>query len=270
MGQATIPELIINSPYAEPGEHWKYDPQTRTFSLEAGRRPAGYVKARPESRSFDDPGIFVELPLVNKIRPRVKAWREAGYPGVTGITKRLLEHWYEPPAREDRRLFFCQLESVETLIWLAEAPPSERQGIDVPGDSGPFTRLCSKMATGSGKTISMAMLIAWQVLNKVAYPQDKRFSKHVFVVAPGLTVKSRLRVLQPAGPGNFYDEFNLIPTGFADKLRQGKVLVCNWHALMPQDPNAGPKSHEERPAERRSLHSRSPEGTLHRNQPAGD
>jgi type III restriction enzyme len=94
---ATIPELIINSPYEEPREHWKYDPQIRTFSREAGRRPAGYVKARPESHAFDDPGIFVELPLVNKIRPRVKAWREAGYPGVTGITKRLLEHWYEPP-----------------------------------------------------------------------------------------------------------------------------------------------------------------------------
>ena len=132
MATTTIPELIINSPYEEPREHWKYDPQTRTFSREIGRRPAGYVKARPESHSFDDPGIFVELPLVNKIRPRVKAWREAGYPGVTGITKRLLEHWYEPPAREDRRLFFCQLESVETLIWLTEAPPAERQGIDVP------------------------------------------------------------------------------------------------------------------------------------------
>jgi type III restriction enzyme len=241
MATSTIPELIINSPYEEPREHWKYDPQTRTFSRETGRRPAGYVRARPESHSFDDPGIFVELPLVNKIRPRVKAWRQAGYPGVTGITKRLLEHWYEPPAREDRRLFFCQLESVESLIWLTEAPPAERQGIDVPSDGGAFTRLCSKMATGSGKTISMAMLIAWQVLNKVAYPQDKRFSKNVFVVAPGLTVKSRLQVLLPSGPGNFYDEFNLIPAGFADRLRQGRVLVRNWHTLMPQDPNAGPK-----------------------------
>jgi type III restriction enzyme len=75
---ATIPQIIINSPYEEPREHWKYDPQTRTFSREAGRRPAGYVRARPESHSFDDPGIFVELPLVNKIWPRVKAWREVG------------------------------------------------------------------------------------------------------------------------------------------------------------------------------------------------
>ena len=79
---ATILRLIINSPYEEPGGHWKYNPQTRTFSLDAGRRPAGYVKARPESHSFDDPGIFVELPQMNKIRHRVKAWREAGYLGV--------------------------------------------------------------------------------------------------------------------------------------------------------------------------------------------
>ncbi len=83
---ATIDQLIINSPYEEPSEHWKYDPQTRTFSRETGRRPAGYVRARPESHSFDDPGIFVELPLVNKIRPRVKRWREVGYPGVTAFT----------------------------------------------------------------------------------------------------------------------------------------------------------------------------------------
>ena len=74
-------------------------------------------------------------------------------------------------------------------------------GIDIPGDGGPFTRLCCKMATGSGKTIVMAMVIAWQVLNKVAYPQDTRFSKNVLVVAPGLTVKSRLQVLEPVGAG---------------------------------------------------------------------
>jgi hypothetical protein len=53
------------------------------------------------------------------------------------------------------------------------------------------------MATGSGKTIIMGMAIAWQILNKVAYPQDDRFSKHIFVIAPGLTVKSRLQVLLP-------------------------------------------------------------------------
>ena len=230
MARTTIDHLIINSPYEEPKQYWSYDRESRTFDQRAGRRPAGYIIASQSSKAFDDPGIFVEIPLVNQIRPRVKAWRDAGYAGVTGITKRLLEHWNNPDERE-HQFFFCQLEAIETLIWLAEAPASEKVGIDIPSDGGLFTRLCSKMATGSGKTIVMAMLIAWQVLNKATYPQDARYSKEIFVVAPGLTVKSRLQVIVPAGKGNFYDEFNIVPASLLDKLRQGKVLVHNWHTL---------------------------------------
>ena len=229
--KTSIDQLIINSPYEEPKHYWSYDRETRTFSLKDGRRPAGYVIASESSRAFDDPGIFIEIPIVNKIRPRIKAWREAGYAGVTGITKRLLEHWHNPEEREFRRFFFCQLEAIETLIWLNEAPDSEKVGIEIPSDGGEFRRLCSKMATGSGKTIVMAMLIAWQVLNKITYPQDTRFSKNIFVVAPGLTVKSRLQVLLPSGKNNYYEEFNVVPVALLDKLRQGKVLIRNWHAL---------------------------------------
>ena len=231
----TIDRLIINSPYEEPTQYWKYDRETRSFTLENGRRPAGYVVASERSKSFDDPGVFIEIPLVNRIRPRVKAWREHPtnpYTGVTGITRRLLEHWHNLDERQDRRFFFCQLEAIETLIWLSEAPPAERVGIDIPSDGGSFQRLCSKMATGSGKTIVMAMLVAWQVLNKVTYPQDTRFSKSIFVVAPGLTVKSRLQVLIPSSLGNYYDEFNIIPPGLYEKLRQGRVRIRNWHALQ--------------------------------------
>jgi len=224
--------LIVNSPYEEPARHWSYMRQERLFELREGeRRSAGYVKATPGSHAFDDPGVFVPLPLVNRIRPRVREWREAGHPGVTGITRRLLEHWYEPQERRDRRFFFCQLEAIETLMWLAESSHAERQGIDVEGDGGPFPRLCAKMATGSGKTIVMAMAIAWHVLNKATYPQDARFSKSVLVVAPGLTVKSRLSVLVPDSPGNYFDEFNIVPQGLAEKLRQAKVKVHNWHRL---------------------------------------
>src|SRR5690242_12835407 len=234
-GSATIDQLIINSPYEEPREHWRYHRETRTFTREPERRKAGYIRASESSRSFDDPGEFIELPLVNQIRPRVKAWREAGYAGVTGITKRLLQHWWDPEQRDsNRRFFFCQLEAIETFIWLVEAPASERVGITIPGDGGEFSRLCAKMATGSGKTILMAMLIAWQVLNKATYPQDKRFSKNILVIAPGLTVKSRLEVLVPGSPGNYYTEFSVIPPGLEDKLRQGqtcRVLVRNWHKL---------------------------------------
>jgi len=226
-----IDQLIINSPYEEPKYYWSYDRETRTFTKTEGRRPAGYIVASESSKAFDDPGTFIQIPLVNKIRPRVKAWREAGYPGVTGITRRLIEYWFNPEEREHRRLFFCQLEAIETIIWLAEAPASEKVGIDIPSDGGPFKRLCSKMATGSGKTIVMAMLIAWQVLNKVTYPQDARFSKYVFIVAPGLTVKKRLEVLYPSAIGNYYEEFSLIPGGLWEKLRQGKILIRNWHAL---------------------------------------
>ncbi len=225
----TIDQLIINSPYEEPSHYWSYNRETREFTLKEGRRPAGYLRASEKSRGFDDPGVFVELPVVNQIRPRVKAWREADYPGVTGITKRLLQHWNDPEQR-DLRLFFCQLEAIETLIWLTEGPEAEKVGVEIPGDGGEFQRLCCKMATGSGKTIVMAMLIAWQVLNKVTYPQHKRFSKHIFVIAPGLTVKSRLQVLIP-GPDSFYEMFRILPPGLEEKLRQGKVLIRNWHAL---------------------------------------
>ncbi len=231
MVRTTIDRLIINSPYEEPAQHWRYDRKARTFDLVEGRRPAGYVVASGESRAFDDPGIFVEIPLVNQIRPRVAAWRAAGYPGLTAITKRLLDHWRDPEGFEARRFFFCQLEAVETLIWLAEAPAAERVGIEIPGDGGAFLRQCCKMATGSGKTIVMAMVIAWQVLNKVASLQDARFSRNVLVIAPGLTVKSRLAVLEPAAHDNYYEAFDIVPSALMDKLRQGKVLVRNWHAL---------------------------------------
>jgi type III restriction enzyme len=93
----------------------------------------------------------VELELVNRIRERVRRWREAGYPGVTPITRQLLSHWNQPieeykeqklaekgtlegtavPAA-GRRTFFAQREAAETIIWLTEAPSSERAGIGVP------------------------------------------------------------------------------------------------------------------------------------------
>jgi len=248
MAQYAINQLIINSPYEEPTSYWAYHRATRFFTRKEGRRPAGYVTATPGSQAFDDPGVFRELPLVNQVRPRVKAWREGGYLGASGITKRLLEHWRDLEERDFRRFFFCQLEAIETLIWLVEAPPAQRQGIVIPGDGGPFRRICSKMATGTGKTIVMTMLVAWQTLNKVTYPQDTRFAKNVLVVAPGLTVRSRLSVLVPDSPGNYYDEFNIVPPGMADRLRQGRVLVRNWHALGWET--------EEQVAKRRSVDKR--------------
>lgn len=229
-----IDRLIINSPYVEPSEHWSYDRAARKFKKTKGRRQAGYLIATPDSTSFDDPGIFKEIELANQIRPRVAQWREADYPGVTSITKRLLEHWRDREGEDDRRLFFCQLEAIEILIWLTEAPEADKVGIHIPSDGGKFDRVCSKMATGSGKTVVMAMLIAWQVLNKVAHPNDPRFSQNILVVAPGLTVRNRLGVLKPQSGNNYYEEFDIVPSESRNRLRQGSVLVRNWHALQWQ------------------------------------
>jgi type III restriction enzyme len=124
-------------------------------------------------------------------------------PGLTGVTRELLEHWEDAKQRHFP-FFFCQLEAIETIIFLNEAPDHYKTGINIPGDGGDFTRWCNKMATGSGKTIVMAMLIAYNILNKVSYKQDNRFSKNILVVSPGLTVKKRLSVLYPTDENKYY------------------------------------------------------------------
>jgi len=252
---SAIDHLIINSPYEEPETYWRYIPESKTFTRETGRRPAGYITASSTKKIVDDPGVFIEIPLVNRIRERVKAWRDGDeaqgippYAGVTGITKRLLEHWNNPEEREGRRFFFCQLEAIETLIWLAEAPDAQKVGIEIPSDGGEFQRLCCKMATGSGKTIVMAMLIAWQALNKITYGDKSWCAKNFLVIAPGLTVKNRLSVLVPSADDNYYDAFNIVPAGLREKLRQATVIVRNWHTLNWES--------EERIAKRKSVDKR--------------
>lgn len=225
----TSDHLIICSPYEMPKYHLSYNREIRKFEVVEGRRRAGYIVATEDSKAFDDPGQFIPLQEVNKIRQRVDKWRDQGYPGITTVTKELFEYWQNP--ERERRLFFCQLEAIETLVWLVEAPETEKQGIELKGDGSPFQRFCSKMATGSGKTIVMSMLIAWQVINKATYPKDSRFSKNILVVAPGLTVKTRLKVLYPTDEQNYYEAFDIVPPDMFDKLRQAKVKVINWHML---------------------------------------
>ncbi len=222
--------LIINSPYTGPSQHWVFVEEGQSLALTEGRRQAGYMVADPRARPHQDRGIFVELPLVNKIRRRVDAWRAAGYPGITGITKTLLEHWQDSDQRE-YPFFFCQIEAIETLIWLLETPDSEKTGIDIPTDGGEFRRICSKLATGTGKTVVMAMLIAWQVINRATYPRDGRFSQNIFIVAPNLTVRERLSVLNPSEMNNYYEEFGIVPLSLRDKLRRAKIAIRNWHVL---------------------------------------
>ena len=223
---------ILNSPFDEPSRYWAY--QEGQPVITEGRRPAGYyLKARTHSgQAAMLEEEFVTLDVVNTIRERVKHWRAAGYPGVSPITRRLLEHWNHP--ERERKLFFCQREAAETLIWLVEASPAERQGIALPKDNG-LTRYLCKMATGSGKTVVMGMVIAWQVLNKLANPQDRRFSDAVLVVCPNLTIKERLQVLLPWKPGNYFERFDLLPMGMHEALQQAKIQITNWHLFQPSD-----------------------------------
>jgi len=223
---------ILNSPFDEPTRYWAYEEGQPV--IKEGRRPAGYyLKARTRGHQMALlEEEFVQLELVNTIRERVKAWRERGYPGVTPITRQLLNHWNNP--ERERRLFFCQREAAETLIWLVEASPAERQGIVIPKDNG-LVRYACKMATGSGKTVVMGMVIAWQVLNKLANPQDRRFSDAVLLVCPNLTIKERLQVLLPWKPGNYYEKFDLVPRGMLERLQQGKFEITNWHLFQPRD-----------------------------------
>lgn len=93
------------------------------------------------------------------------------------------------------------------------------------------------MATGSGKTIVMSMLIAWCVLNKIQNKQDKRFTDAVLIVAPNLTVKERLKVLLPSNLNNYYEQFDIIPRPLLSLLSQAKMELVNWQALSEdQDP----------------------------------
>ena len=155
---------------------------------------------------------------------------------MTSVSRRLLEHWCDPDQRE-LPFYFCQLEAIETLIWWVEAQASYKQGIDLQGDGGLWERLCNKMATGTGKTTVMAMIITWQTLNAVTFPKRKEFSRAVFIVTPGITVKERLQVLYPGHPQNYYDEFALCPSdSLRQKVNQVELLIENWHQLMPQKP----------------------------------
>ena len=238
--------FVINSPYDEPSLHHVYDEVHSTFNPEPGRRKAGYFIAPPGSKEYTDKSVFVELELVNKIRACVKTWRENNYPGITNTTRRLLEHWHDKSARPDNPFFFCQIEAIETLIFLAET----RAEFNIPNDGGMFKRICTKLCTGGGKTIVMAMLIAWQVCNKINYRRDTRFTRNVLVIAPNLTVKKRLQVLQPGNPENYYDRFDIVPVEMRDVINQARITIHNWQVLSYET--------EEEIAKKKSVDKRGP------------
>ncbi len=251
-----VEQPILCSPYEEPNTHWVYDTETGAAVKQPGRRDAGYwyktQRTGSEQLQLFREEEWDDLPLVNALRADVKRWRDANYRNATPITRELLRHW----TRDDlfRRLFFCQREAVETAIYLAEI----RQGgkhlrftpqftdedlaklVDIPNteDIPALIRYGCKMATGSGKTVVMAMLIAWAFCNRGKVPSDERFPAAALIVCPNLTIKQRLQVLRPEEANNYYDEFELIPTKLRPLLNSGKVLITNWHQFAPESPHS--------------------------------
>lgn len=264
---------ILCSPYMEPEQHWLYDTRTGVPSKTPGRRPASYW-FKTERTGGAQMDLFAEeerddLPLVNALREDVRNWRESGWENASETTKKLLRHWW----REDRgrRLFFCQVEAVETIIYLREIlamgkkprktpkltledfntlgrgeNPRPKDWVarvaqhpklaDIPNEAGrkAIHRYACKMATGSGKTVVMSMLIAWAFCNRGTKPGDPRYPRRALVLCPNLTIKERLNVLRPGDPNNYYEMFDIVPSTLRTELAKGKVLVTNWHWLSPE------------------------------------
>jgi type III restriction enzyme len=227
---------IINFPFSEPSKHWDFGglvPKTID-----GRRTSGYLAPSPDGQ-LRITDTVIPLTLVNTLRDKTRAWRNEGYPGATSTTKKLFEHWFNDDRLADNtRPFFCQQEAVETIAFLVEARSDLRQGIEVPASGEAYIRWAVKMATGTGKTMVMALLIAWTGLNRIANRSDARFTDQILVVAPNLTVKDRLSGdggLDPKHPESLYTEFDLIPRHLSSALGQIQVQVSNWHMLGPRE-----------------------------------
>ncbi len=251
MSNFEVAEPILNSPFEAPQEYW-WIVQGEPPERRAGRRFAHYFYRDPRSAAKDgvesDVGTMIELKLVSRIRERLNAWRTSGYAGATRTTLELLAWW----SREGRKqpLFFAQREAVETVVFLVEARSDFLQGIEIPRDEpsddkkaegyAGFLRYACKMATGSGKSTVMAMVAAWTVLNKLANRSDARFSEVVLIVCPNVTIRDRLRELDPeGGEASLYRTRDLVPPHLMPLLSQGKVLVKNWHGFEPQTPGGG-------------------------------
>lgn len=231
-GQVTDRNPIINDPYEEPVRHWEFgEAEPRVAD---GRRESGYLPpAKGQLQITDQPIALVQ---VNRIRDRVRDWRESGYQGATAVTQDLFDRWFDPEREPGTRPFFAQREAIETIAFLTEASPDRRVGIDVPRYE-PYERWAVKLATGAGKTLVMAMVVAWSGLNKAANRQDVRFADAFLVVCPNLTVKERLSGIEgllPTHSQSAYQRFDLIPPNLSGPFGQVRVMVTNWHALAEE------------------------------------
>lgn len=252
---------ILNSPYDYPAHHWELDDQGQpTQQILTRRRSAEFISPIPKPRkrkgSADQMNLvfnegkglstaeqqYDHAAIINAVRSQVDRWREQSDPKqwrVTPETARLLQHWRHH-SFSSIRPFFCQIEAVETAIWLTEvAPQVGKVGenflehlANASHDANPeLIRLALKLATGAGKTTVMAMLIAWQTVNAVRRPQSQRFTRGFLIVAPGITIKDRLRVLQPNDPDSYYASRELVPSDMLDDVNRAKIVITNYHAF---------------------------------------
>ncbi len=252
---------ILNSPYEFPSRHWELDATGQpTQRIIETRRGAEFITPIPKPKKrkknaqqpellFDEgKGLSTEkqqynaTSIINGLRKHVDAWRAIPDPNkwkVTPETARLLKHWRHHDFANIRP-FFCQVEAVETLIWLTEvAPQSGNIGkayldhlVDANASSNPeLMRLALKLATGAGKTTVMAMIIAWQTINAIRRPNSKRFTRGFLVVTPGITIKDRLRVLQPNDPDSYYASRELVPQDMLEEINKAKIVITNFHAF---------------------------------------
>lgn len=258
MSQVVIENPVINSPFEEPRRHFRFTDDGITDEIVLGRRLSTYFipiakpkfKTKQKLLDFDTQHRAEENKLINDLRERVAHWRKAGRPHTTAVTRRLLDYWTRP--ERERRLFFCQIEAVETIIYLTEIAPrhdanfgtsilerlKQASAHATPEGHPALLRYAAKMATGSGKTVVMAMLIAWQALNKLANRQDQRFSDAFLIVSPGITIRDRLRVLLPSDPNSYYRQLDLLPPSLRDELGKAKVAIVNYHAFIRRERNS--------------------------------
>ncbi len=255
---------ILNSPYECPKRHWELDetgqPTQKTIER---RRSAKFITPIPKPKKrkataeqtgfvFDEgKGLSTKeqqydpTSIINQVRQAVDSWRSLPSPGqwqVTPETARLLQHWRHHEF-SGIRPFFCQVEAVETLIWLTEVASKSKTGkslldhlVSANKDANPeLMRLALKLATGAGKTTVMAMLIAWQTINAVRRPGSKTFTRGFLVCAPGLTIKDRLRVLQPNDPDSYYASRELVPGDMLDDVNRAKIVITNYHAFKQRE-----------------------------------
>ncbi|MBU2611578.1 MAG: DEAD/DEAH box helicase family protein [Chloroflexi bacterium] len=256
MKQVVIENPILNSPFEEPRRHFMFTDEGITDEIVEARRVSQYFIPipRPKKKSAKQLSFetqwtadrIEENRLINQIREAVAKWRKGGYVGITKTTARLLEYWKRP--ERERKLFFCQIEALETAIWIAEVAGKygeawiENRLREENARSNPLLyRIAFKMATGSGKTLVIGMLIAWQTLNKLANQQDARFSDTFLIVTPGITIRDRLRVLLPNDPNNYYRLHDLVPPELLAELGKAKMVITNFHAFKPRERMAAGK-----------------------------